>query len=147
MRRTALLEYICNECARARGDIPRLPKGPLRGTPKQKDLWATHVASHPSKPKNGVFALSDTNAQSALLHEAGQNGELEIETGARSSTNVVYGAGRSIGYIEEQGNWVRDADGIRWPNSSRATEPHFYPLATADLGLRICKVCGRTIGD
>jgi hypothetical protein len=95
--------YTCNKCARASGALPRQSTEPLRGTPRQKQQWEVHVTSRPAKPTNGIYTDSDTNAARLLRDEALSNGDLEIESGARSSTNIVYNVGRPIGYVEEHG--------------------------------------------
>lgn len=135
--------YTCNKCARETGALPRQSAEALRGTPQQKEQWKVHATSCPTKPKNGIFTDSDTNAQRSLRDEALACGDLEIEAG---STNIVHNVGRPIGDIEEHGIKTGHADGIRLPNSSRAAGAHPpYPIKIQDLGSRVCQVCGEPI--
>ena len=136
--------YICSDCARASGGMPRVSQWPIRGTEEQKGKVTKHTGTYPASQKNGIFDGSDTNTLRALRDEASAHGLLEVEPG---STNVVYGFGRRIGTIEAYGHSVAEADGVRVLKSSNAAESHFYPIATADLGKRTCRVCGEPIDD
>ena len=124
-------DYICDECGRKAGMLPREVTGPLRGTTLQQKWMRTHTQTNPTKPVNGVFYSSDTNTLRVLLNEAGIRGVLEEESG---STNVICPFDPPIGRMEELGILTGDADGLRWIRSSNADQPHFYPIRISSLG-------------
>ena len=75
-------DYVCNQCARAEGEMPRPIVGPLRGTVTQRKNYATHLGSRPAKETNGVFnpPYHSTTAQRVIFDETVTSGAIEVES-------------------------------------------------------------------
>ena len=118
-----LRRYVCNACAAANRLLPK-------SAPRIQFQETKHTQSNPTKPLNGVFYCSDTNTWRAWVDAAGVDGIVEIESGDRNSTNVIYWPGQAIGFMESKGQRLGETDALRWAQSSntlhiyRAQQPH-----------------------
>jgi hypothetical protein len=137
-------EYVCNDCARQRGLMPRLgSSAPIRDGAFRQRKWRKHTEGSDQSPLNGVWCTTDTNTIRAWQDDALADGVLELTPGR--STSVIHVVGHEVGNLYAMGQDVGLADAVQVAHSSNCSASHPFPVKAARLTAARCKYCGRQL--
>ena len=137
----ALKEYVCNDCARHRGLMPRLgSSAPIRDGAFRQRNWKKHTEGSDESPLNGVWSTTDTNTIRRWQDDALADGALELTHGR--STSVVHLVGHEVGNLYAMGQNTGLADAVQVAQSSNSSASHPFPIKAAGLTAARCKYCG-----
>ncbi len=137
-------KYYCHECAISLGLYTPSESYNLTGTIYQLGKIMKHNQPTGTFPFLNSVYNDPTIQQYIDYHITGSlAGMLEIDQKGRK--NIIWYAGREIGVIYENGNYLAPADGVKIVLSEDPLRIHHYAIAGNPNSIQYCINCGKPL--
>jgi hypothetical protein len=135
--------YCCHRCAAARGDLVSIHTGSLLETDYQLGHYMKHAVPDARFNVQSVFGSPSTQAYENYIVSSSLSGSVEIDD--RGRKNIIWAAGKEIGFRYENGVLKHPEDVVKVVLSTDSGKIHAYSQSSTQFSGSHCVVCGNDV--
>ena len=132
-------KYYCHGCASSLGHLSSVYTSELTGSTYQLDKYMKHTVPDPNLDLQSVFADPTTEAYAKYVVDAAAAGCVEFDD--RGRRNIIWVAGRTVGFRLEGGVLQQPQDAVKLVLSSETGLVHAFPENSTNFSTCTCAAC------
>lgn len=135
--------YYCHHCAAKRNYLAPFHTTSLLDTPYQLVNYMKHTVPDATYKIQSVFSSTSTEAFADYVVNSSLAGSVEIDDLGRK--NIIWSAGKDIGFRYEQGFLIHPEDVVKVVLSTDSGRVHAYSQSSTQFDEARCVDCGNPI--
>lgn len=137
------MQYYCHDCAIRGGLLKPAVPSPLTGTQELLEKYLKHTSPTSNYTFNSVFTGPSSESYQRYVVTTVASGHVQVDD--RGRTNVVWVASEQTGITYQNGAFVGPTNAVKVVFHDNDKKIHGFPIASSELGVARCAVCGRSI--
>jgi len=135
--------YYCHGCAADRGNLVSIQTGSLLDTDYQLGRYMKHTVPDPKYNVQSVFQSASTQAYEDYIVSSSLSGSVQVD--GRGRKNIIWAAGREIGFRCENGVLQHPEDVVKVVLSTDSGKIHAYSQSSTQFSGSCCTDCGKDV--
>ena len=134
-----MADYYCHKCGANHGYLRSMQTNSLTATDYQLAKYMKHTAPDSQHDVQSVFTSASTQAYENYIISSALSGSVEVDDQRR--TNIIWAAGREVGFKYESGQVRHPEDVVKVVLSTDSGKIHAYSQSSTQFSSASCSDC------